>query len=382
MARLDERRPQILDLWKQLAVTSAPSGHEDERAALVIAELQRLGYTEAYRDAAGNVITAPVAKGTKITAFVAHLDTVVQPGVKVTVTEGKNEKGKLTWTGPGVGDDTSGVVALLGVAEALHHAGLTLPNVRWVFSVNEEGGGKSEGIRRFLTDHKPEIAAFISTDGSPIDELGAVADNGVGGYALLPKFTGPGVHTIESSGTPSTTHAVALAIERIYKLKIPQTPLEKRSWLNIGTIKAGTVPNAMAKTAEFTVDLRSNDAATGRALREKVKAIIERAAKDAGVTVAIDTTRWQRDPIFLKTPAQAQLIATLWASYRAIGITPQKGKIGSSDFVIALAQGVPAAGVGLTNIRRMHSPEEEAEVDALFSGMKEVAVAAVALSQR
>ena len=93
------------------------------------------------------------------------------------------------------------------------------------------------------------------------------------------------MHTIESSGTPSTTRAVALAIERIYRLEIPQTPLEKRSWLNIGTIKAGTVPNAMAKDAEFTVDLRSNDAATGRALRDKVKAVIEGAARDAGVSV-------------------------------------------------------------------------------------------------
>ena len=75
------------------------------------------------------------------------------------------------------------------------------------------------------------------------------------------------------------------------------------------------------------------------------------------------------------------MIETLWASYRAIGVTPQKGKIGSADFVIALAQGIPAAGIGLTNIRRMHSPEEEAEIDPLFTGMKEVLVAAVALSQ-
>ena len=119
MARLDQNRPQLLELWKKLALTSAPSGHEEERAALVMSELKRLGYTDAYRDAAGNVISAPIAKDARITAFVAHLDTVVQPGVKVTITEGKNAKGNLTWTGPGVGDDASGVVALLGVMEAI-----------------------------------------------------------------------------------------------------------------------------------------------------------------------------------------------------------------------------------------------------------------------
>ncbi|HUQ49595.1 MAG TPA: M20/M25/M40 family metallo-hydrolase [Terriglobales bacterium] len=382
LARIDERRTQVLELWKKLAIASAPSGHEDERATLVLEELRKLGYADAYRDEAGNLISMPIVKGSRIVTFVAHLDTVVQPGVKITITEGKNEKGKATWTGPGVGDDTSGVVALLGVAEAMKHAGLKPEGLVFVFSVNEEGGGKSEGIRRFITDHKAEITAFISTDGSPIDELGAVADNGVGGYALLPVFTGPGVHTIESYGIPSTTRAVALAIERLYKMMLPQKPLEKRSWMNIGTIKAGTVPNAMAHTAQFTVDLRSNDAAIGKALQAKAKAIIVQAAKDAGVTVEVGPTRWQKDPVFLNTPEQKRLIEVLWESYRAIGITPQKGKIGSSDFVIALSQGVPAAGVGLTNIRRMHSPEEEAEVDALFSGMKEVLVAAMALTQR
>jgi len=382
MARLDERRPQILELWKQLTLTSAPSGHEDARAALVVAELKRLGYANAYRDEAGNVVSAPIAKGERIVAFVAHLDTVVQPGVKVAITEGRSESGKLTWIGPGVGDDTTGVTALLAVAEAAQQAKLTLPNIRWVFSVNEEGGGTSEGIGRFVKDHKAEIAAFISTDGSPIDELGAVADNGVGAYPVFPVFHGPGVHTIESSGTPSTIRAAAIAIERIYRVKVPQTPLEKRSWLNIGTMQAGTVPNAMAKTARFTVDLRSNDAATGRALQAKVKAIIEQAAREAGVKVEMTPTRWGRDPIILNTPEQKRLVETLWASYRALGVMPQKGKIGSSDFVIALRDGIPSAGIGLTNIRRMHSPEEEAEVDALFLGMKEVLLAAVALNSR
>ena len=174
---------------------------------------------------------------------------------------------------------------------------------------------------------------------------------------------------------------MALAIERIYRIDLPQMPLEKRSWLNIGTIKAGTAGNAMAKTAEFTVDLRSNDAVTGRGLQKQVVAILEQAAKEVGVKVDLRNIS-QRDPVFLNTPEQKRLIETLWASYRAIDITPKKGTIGSSDFgFLGLMQGVPSAGIGLTNIRRMHSPEEEAEIDPLFTGMKQVLLAAVALSQ-
>ncbi|HUR37586.1 MAG TPA: hypothetical protein VM009_07195 [Terriglobales bacterium] len=43
MARLDAHKPQLLELWKKLAMTSAPSGREDERAALVMDELKKLG---------------------------------------------------------------------------------------------------------------------------------------------------------------------------------------------------------------------------------------------------------------------------------------------------------------------------------------------------
>jgi len=150
LKRFDQRRPEILELWRKLALTSAPSGHEDERAAIVMQELRALGYNDVYRDTAGNVVSAPLRDNTKSVVFVAHLDTVVQPGVKVTVAEGKNEKGHTTWTGPGVGDDTSGVLTLLEVAEALHASQYhpSTPLV-FVFSVNEEGGSTSEGAGAF-----------------------------------------------------------------------------------------------------------------------------------------------------------------------------------------------------------------------------------------
>lgn len=380
-ASIDNDKQSILALWRKLTLASAPSGHEDARAALVMEELRRMGYEKAYRDKAGNLVSAPIAAGEQAIVFVAHLDTVVQPGVKVEIKEGKNDKGVTTWIGPGVGDDTSGVTALLAVAKVLPQLKIEWKRpVVYVFSVNEEGGGSSGGIKQFLDDNPKGIAAFISTDGSPIDELGAIADSGVGYYGLRPVFKGPGVHTIESYGVPSTTHAVALAIDRIYRVKIPRIPLNKMSWLNVGTINAGTVGNAMARESKFSIDLRSNDAATGRALQKKVVAILEESAKKAGVTV--ETNARGRDPIFLNTPEQKALVETLRESYRALGITPTQGKIGSSDFVIALAQGVPSVGIGLTNIRRMHSPEEEAEVEPLFVGIKEVVLAAAALASK
>lgn len=374
-----EREP-ALELWRKLALTNAPSGHEDDRAAIIVDFLKQNGYPDAFRDRHGNVVSTPIKSGAGAIVFEAHMDTVVQPGVKITITEGKDASG-ATWAGPAVGDDVTGVVGLMKVAQALHEMKFQPKRpVVFVFSCNEEGGGTSEGAGGFIADNKGALGTWIGVDGSPIDPLGAIADYGTGSYSLRVVFHGPGVHTIESYGQPSTTRAMAMAIERLYEFDIPQTPLEKRTWLNIGFVSAGTVPNAMAKEAKFALDLRSNDATIGRALQQQAIDIIERAAKEAGVKV--EYTKRQRDPVHLDTPGQKQLVEVLQASYRAVGIEPEEGKIGSSDYIRALMNGIPAAGIGITEIKHMHSPEEETEVEPLFQGIRQVLLAAVALGEK
>ncbi len=118
---IDSRHDSILALWRKLALINAPSGHEDERAAAILEDLKGSGYSQAFRDAAGNVLSAPIPPNSGAVVFGAHVDTVVQPGVQVALSEGHNEHG-LTWTGPASGDDVSGVVALLATARAFHLA--------------------------------------------------------------------------------------------------------------------------------------------------------------------------------------------------------------------------------------------------------------------
>lgn len=372
-------RESVLQLWRRMALTNSPSGHEDDRAALILQFLRENGYPGAFRDRYGNVVSSPLEAGAGAIVFEAHMDTVVQPGVKIDITEGKDASG-VTWIGPGVGDDTTGVIGLMKVAQTLHEMKLKSKRpVVFVFSCNEEGGGTSEGAGGFIGDNKEALGAFVGVDGSPIDLLGGIADYGTGSYGMRVSFQGPGVHTIESYGQPSTTHALAIAIERLYRLDVPQIPLERRSWLNIGFVQAGTVPNAMAKEAKFVLDLRSNDAETGRTLQQEAIHIVEQAAKETGVKV--EYTKRQRDPVHLDTQGQRQFVDILRASYRAVGIEPEEGKIGSSDYIRALMNGIPAAGIGITNIRHMHSPEEETEVEPLFQGIKQLLLAAVALGE-
>lgn len=374
---IDSRHDSILALWRRLALISAPSGHESERANAILDQLKKSGHPEAFRDRAGNVLSAPVPSGSGAIVFAAHMDTVVQSGVQVAIRDGRNEHGP-TLEGPGSGDDVSGVVALLATADALHQAGFKPKRpVVYLFTVNEEKDGT--GSEEFFKDHGKDISGYVGVDSSPIDSLGAIADYGTGFFRIEVTFSGPGVHTIESFGVPSTTHGMAIAIENLYKFQreLPQEPVDRRCWLNIGLVKAGTVSNAMAPTAYFSVDLRSNNEALGRELQKKAIAIIEDAAKQAGVQVKVDPRVFA--PVRLDTPQARRFRAVIEESYRELGIKPYTGYIGASDYIRALMAGVPGVGIGATNITKMHSPEEISEIEPIYLGIKSVIAAAVKL---
>jgi tripeptide aminopeptidase len=380
--RVDARREQIVSLWKQIININAPSDQETARADFVMSRLKAAGYREAYRDVRGNLLSAPLQVGKKSVVFSAHMDTVVQAGVQIEVKEETDAQGRWL-VAPGAGDDAAGVTALLMMAEVLSEQGYKpkTPLV-FVFTVNEEGGGKSEGFRGLIEENKDRIAAIIGVDGSPIDNLGAIADFGTGGFGLTATFLGSGVHTIESYGEPSATRAMSLAIARLYEVKLPRAPVERLSWLNIGMVNAGTVSNAMAKEASFKLDLRSNDAAVGRRLHARAKQIIQQAADEVGVKVEIVPSKYMRDPVRLNTPEQKRLVAMLRRNFRAAGLAPASGKVGSSDYIRGLLNGIPSAGVGVTEIRHMHSAEERALVEPFFKGIQQLLRSAVELTSQ
>src|SRR5579871_6687107 len=117
---VDDRSAGIIDEWIKLVEVPAPSGKEQQRAAYIRAEMQKLGLTGIRTDDIFNV--SGVRKGTgggPTVVFAAHTDTVFPEGTDVKV---KREGDLLR--APGIGDDTSNLMATLEMFRALNRAGV------------------------------------------------------------------------------------------------------------------------------------------------------------------------------------------------------------------------------------------------------------------
>src|SRR6185436_2551469 len=156
---IDARATAIVDEWIKIVQIPAPSTKEQARAAYIKAELQKLKLADIRVDDLSNV--SAVRKGTgggPTVVFAAHMDTVFPDGTDVTV---KRDGDVLR--GPGIGDDTSNLMATLEMFRALDRGSVkTKGDLIFVATVQEELG--LVGAKHWLetSGYKPDM--FIAVD--------------------------------------------------------------------------------------------------------------------------------------------------------------------------------------------------------------------------
>jgi len=248
---VDDRAAAIVEEWIRLVEIPAPSTKEQLRAKYIRAEMEKLGLADIRTDDISNV--SGVRKGTgggPTVVFAAHMDTVFPEGTDLKV---KREGDILR--APGVGDDTSNLMATLEMFRALNRGGVkTKGDLIFLASVQEELG--LLGAKHWLetSGYKPDM--FIAVDVSSTDVwYGALR---IDQFKFF--YTSPGAHTLESRGAPSPAKAVAKAITALYEIPLPPVAEGLSSFklptVNVGMIGGGTVVNAIPREAWFTVDLR------------------------------------------------------------------------------------------------------------------------------
>src|SRR5579871_3769145 len=115
---VDQRASAIVEEWIRLVEIPAPSTKEQARAKYIRTEMEKLGLSDIRTDDMFNV--SGVRKGTgggPTVVFAAHMDTVFPEGTDVKV---KREGDVLR--APGIGDDTSNLIATLEMFRALNRA--------------------------------------------------------------------------------------------------------------------------------------------------------------------------------------------------------------------------------------------------------------------
>jgi tripeptide aminopeptidase len=370
LADVELRMGRFVDEWIRIAEIPAPSGGEERRAEYLERRFRELGLVDVARDAAGNVVGLKEGRrrGAPRGAFIAHMDTVARATADHTV----RRSGTDRLEAPGIRDDSSGLAALVSALELMRDHGLRPAADTWfVASASEEVGLK--GAAAFVEERFRDLGAVVAVDGS----LGQISYGATGIAWLKLVFTGEGAHTLRAWQKSSAIAAVARAIERVNALDVRRSPPDMESWLSVGMIGGGEVPNALPQEAWFVTDIRSNDPPTFEAMQLKVIEAGERTAREMGVELRVETLHRMpgaRLPGFerslLVSTARAVLDRLGWT---ALDLTPR----GTADHNAALARGIPGIAIGVTTGDGAHTAGEFAEIAPFAIGVKQVLLLAL-----
>ncbi len=263
---------ELEDLQLEVTSIAAPPWGEAARSVWLKERFSDLGLTDVHQDELGNVFA--IRPGTDpnaaYIALSAHIDTVFPAGTTIEV---RRDAGKLH--GPGISDNSSGIVALLAIAGAMQAAALsTGAPVLFIGDVGEEGEGDLRGMRHIFQQPKwsASIASLVVLDGAGTDTIIA---EGLGSRRYEVTVRGHGGHSWSDFGVANPIIALARIIDRFASTPVPALP---KTTYNIGMINGGTSVNSIPESATMKVDTRSAsveqlDRLEG-ALHEAVDAIV------------------------------------------------------------------------------------------------------------
>lgn len=255
----------------ELTEIPAPPFGEEERGARFAEMLTEAGLTDVSIDEVGNVIgRRPGRTGDRVVAYSAHLDTVFPAETDVTVrVEGD------TYFAPGIGDNTRGLVAVLGVLRAMQHASLeTDADILFIGNVGEEGLGDLRGTKHLFREGGPQIDSMIAIDGGRTERI---VYSGVGSHRYRVTFRGPGGHSWGAFGTANPHHAIGRAIAKFVEGAPEVTSTGPKTSYNIGRMGGGTSINSVPFESWMEVDMRSSE----QYKLDEIDAVLQRAVQQA-----------------------------------------------------------------------------------------------------
>ena len=376
------RQHHDADIEKQIAIAQipAPPFHEEVRAASLRKEFERIGLADIEIDGIGNVLGWRRGRSPETLVIAAHLDTVFPPGTAVTV---KRLGPRLN--GPGLVDDTRGLVALLSLAEALTKADIkTEHTLLFVCDVGEEGLGSLRGIKYLFHEgkYRDRLAAFISIDGTDPARI-VTSEMGSRRYKIVVK--GPGGHSYGNFGRVNPGHALGRFIAKFAETEVPTDP---KTTYNVGRIGGGTSVNSIPFEMWAEIDMRSSDEGVLDRLEQRMLASAREGVDAENRLRAASGTKLELDPQRLavrrssRTDQDGPLVkAAEWAA-RAMDLDPQR-TVGSTDSNVPMNKGVAAITVGGGGRSgNLHSLEEWFEPEGAWRAIQQLLLTVLAFDEK
>lgn len=363
---LPTRLDRILDEAIRIQQIPAPTFAESARAAYVADRFRGLESVEV--DALHNVYGRLPGSDTARPALLvsAHTDTVFDAGTSLQI---QRQNGRIY--GPGLGDNSLGVAALLAILDLLREHNQRLPADVWfVANSREEGMGDLGGIRAVYDKLRSQLGAALVIEGMA---FGRIYHEGIAVRRLRITCRTPGGHSWLHFGRPSAIHGLVTLGAQIAALQPPESP---RTTYNIGVIEGGQSVNSIAAEASMLLDLRSEDRDALSQLERAVLSMVDhtrRPEMDFEVEVVGDRPV---GAIRVSHPI-VQLARTVLES---INVHPVF-ESGSTDANVLLAAGLPAITVGVTNGGNAHRLDEYIETAPILDGLWQLLLLTIATAR-
>lgn len=268
-AFIDAKKDEMLALWEEIVNMDSGSydiEDVDKVAARVVKELEKAGANArtVEFEKAGNMAIGEFVAGDKSPVLLlGHMDTVFKHGETqarpFTIKDGNAY-------GPGALDMKGGVVIALYVAQALKAAGYDERTIKIAFAGDEEiAHPNSTAAEIFMEEAKGCAAAFDCETGYVSNQI-VVGRKGTATFKVA--VTGVAAH---AGNEPKRGRSAILEMSHkvidIQKL----TNWDREFTFNVGTIKGGTVFNAVPGYCEAEVDIRYVDPTVVPELKEMVE---------------------------------------------------------------------------------------------------------------
>ena len=324
----------------ELTEIPAPPFEERSRAERFTEMLRDAGLSDVIIDDVGNAIgLRPGRTGIRTIAYSAHLDTVFPAGTDVTV---RFRDGKMY--APGIGDNSRGLVTMLGVLRALQHAGIeTEADLMFIGNVGEEGLGDLRGVKHLFREGARQIDTLIAIDGGA---SARVVHSGVGSHRYRVTFKGPGGHSWSAFGLANPHHALGRAIRTFDENAPSVTSVGEKASYNIGRIGGGTSVNSIPPESWMEVDMRSGDQSKLDAIDAVLQAAIRQALNEEnqarldGPALTVDVERVGTRPA-AQGNAHSPVVQRALAATASFGIKPYL-ESSSTDANLPISLGIPA----------------------------------------
>ena len=364
-AYIDDHKAQMMDLWQDLVNQDSPASYRegvDLVAKRVFKELEEAGASTRW-DEEGKALIAEIPGDSRAPVLLlGHMDTVFPVGEAARrpfTVEGSRV------TGPGALDMKGGVAVMLSALKALHSAGFSGRPLKVILVSDEEIAHNGSKATVMLQREARGCAACFNCETGYEDNSLVIGRKG--GVVFKAAVHGIAAHAGNNPRQGrSAIWEMAKKIDDIQNM----TDWDKGITFNVGTIKGGTVSNAIPDYCEVEGDIRFQDPDISPFVKEELFKVLNHTYMEGMKT---ELLLYHEGMLPMKmTEENRKMFEFVKKTGEENGIPVSEGKLvgGGSDSGYVVYAGVPTVCAMGVKGRFNHTRDEYALKDSLFERAK------------